>query len=326
MGRAKIIMEFIVKEKSRNATFAKRKKGLKKKLHEFTTLCAVDAFMIIYYGNSSNPEIWPENQDEFDRILNRYLNLSIQERSKRSENLYDQNERRIKKMKEDLAKRRRKNNSDLLRWWDPRIDHFTVDQCREAIRSLDSQIEIVSAKISLMKGQDCILEGGSGMIEYSHGAPDQGFFVSSDPVHPLPITYTKPDIDHHFPSVNYPSDLDSNMLFDMGPMAHPLMFPRDAFDGGLSWNFSTWPFVDRPIFCDSELKAFDEIDLASASSSALFASSSSDVQPIQQWSYLSYTAPRTTQQMSLPSNTYDYYQDQIQDVNYLSKKIEDVNF
>ncbi|KAK9129075.1 hypothetical protein Syun_017872 [Stephania yunnanensis] len=308
-------MEFISKEKSRNATFAKRKKGLKKKLHEFTTLCAVDAFLIIFYGNSSEPHIWPENKVEFNRILKRYHSLSVQDRSKRSENLEYQNQRRIKKREEELVKQRRSNGPDVLRW-DHRMDGFDEERLEEQRRALDSAIEGLSGRICIMKGQDCIFEGGSGMIEYSHSLPDHGSFGSSVvPMHPQPFTCMKPPLDQQISTVNYSYDyrpLDFGMFLDVGPVATPLMC--DPFDAGASWNFNTWTSMDRRMFCDTEFKAFEEIELANAagahasSSTVLFSSTQSlNVQPIQQWPCLSYTAPGTTQQINLPSNAYEQF-------------------
>ncbi|KAL2460568.1 MADS box transcription factor [Abeliophyllum distichum] len=68
MGRAKLNMELIGKEKSRNITFKKRKEGLMRKMHEFTTLCDVSACMIIYPPkqdkNTVEPEIWPQSIEE----------------------------------------------------------------------------------------------------------------------------------------------------------------------------------------------------------------------------------------------------------------------
>ncbi|OVA10793.1 Transcription factor [Macleaya cordata] len=75
MGRAKLNMELIAKEKSRYTTFLKRKKGLKKKIYEFSTLCGVDACMILYApkqgDRSIEPETWPNNLDETHRIIKR---------------------------------------------------------------------------------------------------------------------------------------------------------------------------------------------------------------------------------------------------------------
>ena len=80
MGRAKLNMELIGKEKSRHITFKKRKEGLMRKIHEFATLCDVDACMIIYGPRQESPSmesgIWPENSDEISRMIDIYQGKS----------------------------------------------------------------------------------------------------------------------------------------------------------------------------------------------------------------------------------------------------------
>nr|GFA30122.1 zinc finger, CCHC-type [Tanacetum cinerariifolium] len=56
MGRAKLRMELIKKEKMRITTYHKRKLGILKKASEFSILCDVDTIMIITPPNSSEPE------------------------------------------------------------------------------------------------------------------------------------------------------------------------------------------------------------------------------------------------------------------------------
>ena len=58
--------------------------GLKKKTHETSTLCGVDACLIIY-GSSSDehlvePLFWPSNPEEVKSIIKRYQEHSNEER------------------------------------------------------------------------------------------------------------------------------------------------------------------------------------------------------------------------------------------------------
>nr|GEY18653.1 transcription factor, MADS-box [Tanacetum cinerariifolium] len=57
MGRAKLRMELIKKEKTRITTYHKRKLGILKKASEFSILCDVDTIMIITPPNSIYPSI-----------------------------------------------------------------------------------------------------------------------------------------------------------------------------------------------------------------------------------------------------------------------------
>ena len=54
MGRGKLKMEMIGDEKTRYRTFGNRSKGLKKKLHELSTLCDVEACLILYHGDAAD--------------------------------------------------------------------------------------------------------------------------------------------------------------------------------------------------------------------------------------------------------------------------------
>ncbi|OWM91303.1 hypothetical protein CDL15_Pgr000247 [Punica granatum] len=79
MGRGRLALELIGKEKSRRVTFQKRKNGLLKKAKEFSILCGVDTCVIIYgtpviSDRPHVPEIWPPNPDGVARIINRYKN------------------------------------------------------------------------------------------------------------------------------------------------------------------------------------------------------------------------------------------------------------
>ncbi|GFP95039.1 agamous-like mads-box protein agl36 [Phtheirospermum japonicum] len=76
MGRRRgnLKVEFIVDKKSRNATFKRRKEGLVKKIKELSTLCDVDACMIIYAPDHAAPDIvWPPNNpDQIHRMIHLY--------------------------------------------------------------------------------------------------------------------------------------------------------------------------------------------------------------------------------------------------------------
>nr|GEX19171.1 agamous-like MADS-box protein AGL82 [Tanacetum cinerariifolium] len=72
MGRAKLRMELLPKEKTRITTYHKRKCGIIKKAREFTILCDVDTLMIINPPNSNETEVWPKNPDQIKKGIASY--------------------------------------------------------------------------------------------------------------------------------------------------------------------------------------------------------------------------------------------------------------
>ncbi|KNA24194.1 hypothetical protein SOVF_017880 [Spinacia oleracea] len=175
MGRAKIAMEFISKEKLRNTTYAKRKKGLLKKGHEFSILCNVPVCIIIYPYNegkkkkqsTEQPEVYSFKGDSLDlgratdpniakEIIDRYLSVPNDEKFKRSLNLYDMVDDWKRKEEQELLKLRQKNGliskyPNPYPSWDSRFDGLTSDQLVEFLAHLDSKIEFVRQRIALIK-------------------------------------------------------------------------------------------------------------------------------------------------------------------------------
>ncbi|XP_047976211.1 MADS-box transcription factor PHERES 1-like [Salvia hispanica] len=110
MGRAKLKMELIENEKARNTTFKKRKEGLIRKLTEFTTLCDVNACMIIYGPNQTRPDLWPPHDpDQVRRIIDLYKSKNTDAAGTKSFGVVDLFQGRKKQIEEELEKLRRKN-------------------------------------------------------------------------------------------------------------------------------------------------------------------------------------------------------------------------
>ncbi|KAF9618665.1 hypothetical protein IFM89_002360 [Coptis chinensis] len=254
MGRAKLNMQLISKEKSRHTTFIKRKKGLKKKIFEFSTLCGVDACMIIYGPKQSDrpvePETWPENQDEMHRIINQFRHHGKDDRRKRSLGLTDFFEVQKKKMEDELTKLRKKNNETNHSTWDDRINEMGEDQLKQLLVTLDSKIQKIDFKMEMMSADQMTLEG-LGMIQYGHAPPNQSpcclpntfhgsMWKDTMPaMHTQPISYVK-QLDHPMMPMNFPNN--SSFMFDGSSKMSP-MIPTNSYT---SDNFSIGPMVNYP--------------------------------------------------------------------------------
>lgn len=159
MGRGKLNMELIRKEKSRNTTFKKRKEGLLRKIHEFTTLCDVSACMIIYgpkqeSGGAVEPEVWPENKEEVRQLIDIYRSKSRDSGSCRVYGLCDFFDDRKKRMEDELEKLRKKNTESKFPTWIDFLSFLSEMQLRNLASGLSHKIEIVKNRIESIKGSD----------------------------------------------------------------------------------------------------------------------------------------------------------------------------
>ncbi|KAL4341709.1 hypothetical protein GQ457_08G010640 [Hibiscus cannabinus] len=108
MARNRVKLAYIENNAARKASYNKRKKGLLKKVNELSTLCGVEACVVIYSSASdSQPEVWPSTVAAH-RILSGFKALPAVEQSNRTltqESLIKQMigkaEERLKKMREE---------------------------------------------------------------------------------------------------------------------------------------------------------------------------------------------------------------------------------
>ncbi|KAF9618652.1 hypothetical protein IFM89_002347 [Coptis chinensis] len=157
MVRGKLNMQLISNEKSSNVTFGKRKDGLKKKLHEFTTLCGVDACMIVYGPNHGDrslaPETWPENKDEVHRILSRYCRSKVKNNgtARKDEDLSKKLKDRRKKQECEHDNTREKNDKSECSMGDDHINKLSEDQLKQFSNELDYKIDSIQKKIEWIR-------------------------------------------------------------------------------------------------------------------------------------------------------------------------------
>ena len=153
MGRGKLQMEMIGDEKTRYKTFGNRSKGLKKKLHELSTLCDVEACMILYHGDaadgpcSSRPDVWPENRDEVERIINRYLNERKEADRKRTLDLSNV----LGSTKTKVEPEKNGKSEGQASWGGIELEGLSYEKLMELLEKLDKKIEDVDSLIDFKK-------------------------------------------------------------------------------------------------------------------------------------------------------------------------------
>lgn len=108
MTRKKVNLAWIVSDSARKACLKKRKLGLMKKVSQLTTLCGVNAFVIICSPDDKEPSMWP-SRPVVQQLLTRFQTLSEIERSKKMMNQERYIKERSTKVEEQLNKLQRKN-------------------------------------------------------------------------------------------------------------------------------------------------------------------------------------------------------------------------
>ncbi|KAE9591487.1 putative transcription factor MADS-type1 family [Lupinus albus] len=66
---------YIINESTRKVTYKVRKIGMKKKLHEISTLCRIQACAIIYGPHETESEVWPSHS-EVESVINKFNAMS----------------------------------------------------------------------------------------------------------------------------------------------------------------------------------------------------------------------------------------------------------
>ncbi|XP_030531103.1 agamous-like MADS-box protein AGL82 [Rhodamnia argentea] len=200
MGRGKLALELIPKEKARRITYEKRKKGLMKKAQEFTTLCGVDTCMLIYgpagATATAEPEVWPSSPEKVKLVIERYRSEGADRRAKRTIGLPEFFTNRKRKVDAELAKARLANWEAKYPVSEALIEGFSEEELRRLLGSLGRKLEAAKARLAAMK-EDAMRRSSSHVYEHQIHAHDhvyhhhhmQGMFQD------VPIPMKQPSID-----------------------------------------------------------------------------------------------------------------------------------
>ncbi|XP_062171042.1 agamous-like MADS-box protein MADS3 [Alnus glutinosa] len=163
MGRGKLIMELIEKEKTRSITFQKRKKGLMKKAYEFSTLCGVDTCMIIYGPKLSDRPVelgtWPETRDQVECVIERYKTDTKLKPTRASFDLSDFLIDRKTKVNNETSRLRKNIFEARYPTWDDRIEMLSEDQLTAVLDVMDTKLEAAGMRINRIKGNQHMMVG-----------------------------------------------------------------------------------------------------------------------------------------------------------------------
>ncbi|KAL4280399.1 hypothetical protein GQ457_03G004980 [Hibiscus cannabinus] len=114
MARGRVKLAYITNDATRKATYKKRKKGLMKKASELSTLCDVEACVVIFSSTSdSQPEVWPSTVATH-RMLSNFKMMPAIEQSNRTMTQESLVKKRIAKVEEQLKKLHEENRKKEL--------------------------------------------------------------------------------------------------------------------------------------------------------------------------------------------------------------------
>ncbi|GAV69940.1 SRF-TF domain-containing protein [Cephalotus follicularis] len=242
MGRGKLKMELIDKEKPRMSTFKKRRMGLLKKAKELNVLCDVETCVIIFGPQSEDGSVelvtYPVESHKVMDIINKFKGKGTDR--KLPKNMSEFFYLRKKKVDDQIAKLRKANKEARFPSWDTRCDAFSFDQLNFLDATLKTKIQIAKNKVTMMKGKR--LMGDDFKSGIPSCVPSTQFYLNKI------ATYMGTDAyDHQQPisSCNYktPYDMQLPEYFStvdlINPVADPMMMCVNGdeytqYGGGIS--------------------------------------------------------------------------------------------
>ncbi|KAK3227243.1 hypothetical protein Dsin_007105 [Dipteronia sinensis] len=202
MTRKKVNISWIVKDSARKVSLKKRTVGLLKKVSELSTLCGVEAFVIIYSPDDSQPVMWP-TRPEVQEILTRFNNMPEIERTKKMENQETYLKERVSKLEEQFDQQQKKNMelkvSNLMHnvYEGNSLDEMNVTDLESLVQFVNEKRTSIKMKLELR--QQASLSFNSLLVappSFSHlaPAPDQAPVLVPDQMAP---NFGESDYDHH---------------------------------------------------------------------------------------------------------------------------------
>ncbi|XP_047965175.1 agamous-like MADS-box protein AGL27 [Salvia hispanica] len=156
MGRRKLKVEFIEKQKSRLLTLKNRKEGLKKKLHQLTTLCDVPACIIIRDPTTNSTFIWPDDSALIRRLIDSYKADPAAVRAFGVSDFFKGN------AEEGLVKKKAEAKYGN---WDDRLDHMDESQLRELSDAVRAKAEALRSRSDFLKREEEEEQNSDDMLD-----------------------------------------------------------------------------------------------------------------------------------------------------------------
>ncbi|XP_057745687.1 agamous-like MADS-box protein AGL80 [Arachis stenosperma] len=186
MGRGKTVYECIKKERERKISFMQRKDGIMKKIATFSKLCKVEACLIIYEDNSSQPMIWPQEHSKVQSIIEKY---EVQKNNETHPIIFDEEEffKNKKIMIEaEISKLRKKVLKFKYPTMDPIFTTLDGNQLMEFIALVNTKIEACKKRIDMLKesnqdnGSNFNVDQNQSQLNFMNNIPNHDYALHHD--------------------------------------------------------------------------------------------------------------------------------------------------
>ncbi|WVZ50038.1 hypothetical protein U9M48_001337 [Paspalum notatum var. saurae] len=142
MGRVKLKIKKLENSSGRQVTYSKRRSGIVKKAKELAILCDIDLILLMF-SPTEKPTIYMPDNRKIDHIIERYAQLTPQERAKRKLESLEALKKTFKKLDHDV------NIQDFLG-----SGGHTVEELSSHLGSLQCQMADAQKRLSYWSDPD----------------------------------------------------------------------------------------------------------------------------------------------------------------------------
>ncbi|XP_054800658.1 agamous-like MADS-box protein AGL28 [Prosopis cineraria] len=157
MGRRNLSMRTLQNRNARRALFERRKKGLLKKASELSTLCGIEACVIIFPPpDSENPKVetFPQDPAQVIRNIQEYnAKRKCPEKLRKNYDLCEFFNDRKNQVEAETSRIREQRFKMLYPTWDDSFNNLGEGQLRMFITALDSKLQECNQTIGLLKSK-----------------------------------------------------------------------------------------------------------------------------------------------------------------------------
>ena len=162
MGRARITLKPISNERSRKSTFKTRKEGLITKISQLSTMCGVEACLIVYddINGDVGAVTWPENPTLVRPIIENYERQRA-EKPPKTFVIQDFFENRKNMVEAEISKLHKQAREIKYPTWDPSLSNMEKEQLSAFIANVNAKIEACDQRIHIKSMQNMAKESAS---------------------------------------------------------------------------------------------------------------------------------------------------------------------